>query len=116
MQQRDVRAYLWDIVQGCEAIERYVRGVTFEDYLRDYQVRSSVERQIFILGEAVNKIREQDPLGVHTLGNVDGIIRTRNVLAHLYFAVQHDKVWDMVEVYVPRLHLAAKEWYESTSP
>lgn len=110
MQQRSVRAYLGDILLASDAVESFVRGKTFEDYARDAQLRAAVERQVFILGEAVNRIKAQEPLAVHTLGDVHAIVGARNILAHLYFALQHDKVWNISQVHVPWLRIAAQQW------
>ena len=52
---RDVRAYLWDMQEACERISRYTRVATLDVYMVDDQLRSAVERQLGILGEALNK-------------------------------------------------------------
>jgi len=52
--QRDPRAYLWDAREAAAAILEFVEGKTFEDYARDRLLRSAVERQFEIIGEALN--------------------------------------------------------------
>ena len=72
-----------------------------------------MEREVFVIGEAVNSIRKQEPLAVHVLGDVAGIIEVRNILGHGYFNVKHDKMWTVATMHVPRLRGAAKEWHDS---
>jgi len=51
--QREPRAYLADILESCDAIDAAVVGMRIEDYLGNRLVRSSVEREFTIIGEAV---------------------------------------------------------------
>lgn len=52
--QRDPRAYLWDVREAAGAILEFIAGKTFEDYAGDRLLRSAVERQFEIIGEALN--------------------------------------------------------------
>ena len=51
--QRDERAYLNDIVEACAAIESALSGLDLAAYRADRLVRSAVEREFIIVGEAV---------------------------------------------------------------
>jgi len=53
---RDPRALLWDAKSSGEAIERFLAGKTFDEYLADEVLRSAVERQFAILGEALSQL------------------------------------------------------------
>ena len=112
MPRREAKAYLEDVVEACDAVARYVVGMEYEGYLQDDRTRNAVERCLFVMGEAVNQLRHMEPLEVHTLGDVQGIIDVRNILAHSYFAVKHDLAWDMVVDDVPRLRAAARRWLD----
>ncbi len=50
--QRDHRCYLWDALRAAESVQAFVRGKTFEAFIEDDLVRSAVERQLQIIGEA----------------------------------------------------------------
>ncbi len=52
---------LLDVVDACEAIAEFVAGKTFGDYETDRLLRSAVERQIEIIGEALNKAATLEP-------------------------------------------------------
>jgi uncharacterized protein with HEPN domain len=51
--QRDERAYLSDILESCEAIAAAVRDMDLVAYESSRLVRSAVEREFIIIGEAV---------------------------------------------------------------
>ena len=50
--ERDDNSYLWDMLTAARAVEGFIRGRTDADYLADLMLRSAVERQIEIIGEA----------------------------------------------------------------
>ena len=58
---RDPRALLWDAQASGEAIERFLAGKTFDGYLADEVLRSAMERQFEILGEALSQLDKQRP-------------------------------------------------------
>ena len=51
--RRDARAYLWDAREATDAIARFTRDRTKEDFQQDLMLRSAVERQFEIIGEAL---------------------------------------------------------------
>jgi len=51
----EARKYLRDIQVAAERIERFTRGRGFEQYLADEMLRSAVERQFSIIGEALSR-------------------------------------------------------------
>ena len=50
---RDLRAHLYDIRDACQAIEEFVRNKTYDEYVSDRMLRSAVERQFIVIGEAL---------------------------------------------------------------
>lgn len=56
---RDPRAYLWDARDSADAIAEFVTGRTLNDYLADRMLRSAVERQFEIVGEALLNWKRQ---------------------------------------------------------
>jgi len=47
--------------EATAAIFRFIHGKTFEDYEQDELLRSGIERKFEIIGEALNRIRRDDP-------------------------------------------------------
>ena len=58
---RDPRAYLWDAKKSADAIAEFVRRQTFDDYVADPMLRSAVERQFEIIGEALRRLEKEAP-------------------------------------------------------
>jgi uncharacterized protein with HEPN domain len=93
---RDVSAYLQDIYDACVAIEEVTEAVSLEEY-RDWRaVRSSVEREFIIIGEALRRISVLDERLFLSISNSRAIIDFRNLLAHDYGAVDDDSVFGLV--------------------
>jgi hypothetical protein len=59
--QRDERAYPNDIIEACAAIERALSGLDLAAYRADRLVRSAVEREFIIVGEAVAALSRASP-------------------------------------------------------
>jgi uncharacterized protein with HEPN domain len=80
-----------------------VQGKTLEDYQQDILLRSAVERQLMIVGEALNQaIRLVPDLG-DRISDSRQIISFRNRLVQGYATIAHDIVWDVVSSDVARL-------------
>ena len=59
--RREVLKYLFDIKEACKLLVDFTRGKEFSDYQRDPLLRSAVERQFGIIGEALKQAIEVDP-------------------------------------------------------
>jgi uncharacterized protein with HEPN domain len=51
-------AYLWDILNACEKLEGFIKGLSLDDFLADAKTQSAVERQIEIIGEVAKKLTD----------------------------------------------------------
>ncbi len=99
---REPRAYLHDMREAAALIARFTAGLDFDAYAADPMVRSAVERQFEIIGEALGQLAKLDPEAAARVGGHRRIIAFRNILVHGYAGVDDALVWDMV-----RTHLAA---------
>jgi len=97
-----VKKYLSDILQASELIVFFVEGInSFDDYVTDLKTRSAVERQLAILGEALNKIRAEEV--ELNITNDQKIIGFRKRLIHAYDSIDPSIVWVIVKNYLPEL-------------
>ena len=55
--RREAKAFLWDAAKAADAITEFLRDKKFEDFDRDLMLRSAVERQFEIIGEALTQLR-----------------------------------------------------------
>ena len=100
---RDERAYLADIVESCDAIESAVRGFDVVAYQANRLVRSSVEREFIIIGEAITALSRLAPGAFDRITHARRIVDFRNQLTHEYPTVDDALVWAIVETDVPVL-------------
>ena len=103
MKQPDVRKYLYDIAQACALIERFTEGKNLGDYTSDVMLRSAVERQFEIVGEALNQALSSDPSLGDCITDAPRIIAFRNRLIHGYASVANEVVWGVIERNLPTL-------------
>jgi uncharacterized protein with HEPN domain len=96
------KKYLSDILRAIEMIEQFtLTTVSFNDYLADLKTQSAVERQLGIIGEAVNKFDKIHP--EFTLENARKIVGFRNRLIHTYDAVDSSMIWAILKNHVSPL-------------
>ena len=100
---RDARAYLADIVESCDAITVAVRDLDLARYQGSRLVRSSVEREFIIIGEAAAALARFAPEIFDAITRARRIVDFRNQLTHEYAAVDDALVWAVVEHDVPVL-------------
>jgi uncharacterized protein with HEPN domain len=104
----EARAYLHDIVQATILVDQFQQRKTFDDYLADPLLRSAVERQLEIAGEAVGKLSRVDPTTAAKLTGRRRIIALRNILIHGYAGVDHRVIWNILDQDVPVLQSEAR--------
>jgi len=81
MSQRDVRAYLFDIAEACRLVLEFTRTRSAGDYATDPMLRSAVERQLEIMGEALAQaLRHHPGLLAGRIPEAPRIIAFRNQL------------------------------------
>jgi len=93
---RDTSAYLQDILDACKAIQDVMRGISLDDYRTQRAIRSAVEREFIIIGEALRRVSALDEQLFTSITNSREIIDFRNLLAHQYGAVDDDSVFGLV--------------------
>lgn len=82
---------------------RFHSGLDLTDYEQNVIVQSAVERQLEIVGEAMNRAVRQDAQLDQRVPELRSAIGLRNRLIHGYGTVDHHIVWDIVERKVPEL-------------
>ena len=96
------RKYLFDILRAIELAEEFVRDVPdFAVYQADLKTRSAVERQLGIVGEAVNQLRRGWP--EMQLPNTKQMVDFRNRLIHSYDNIDDVIVWAILKKHLPAL-------------
>jgi len=105
----EIKTWLYDILQSINEIESYYEDKPrkFEEYVSDIKTKRAIERDLEIIGEAVNRILKKDK--EFHLHNAERIISTRNRIIHGYDKVSDDLVWSIVINHLPKLKEEVKK-------
>lgn len=99
---RDVRLYLDDVVEASSRILEYSNAMAFEDFVSNKMAYDAILRNLEIIGEAAKNVpqefREQYP-------DVEWrkMAGLRDVLAHGYFGLEDETLWNIVETQISPL-------------
>ena len=100
---RDPRVLLWDAQEAARTALRFVQGKSLDRFMTDDLLRAGVERQLQIVGEALNRLSKVAPHAAERIPHLQQIIALRNVLVHGYATVDHHNLWNIVTKDVPPL-------------
>ena len=100
---RKLRKYLSDILTSILEIESFMveRPKEYETFCNDTLFRRGVERNIEIMGEAMNQALKLYPNIPVTAARK--IVDTRNFVIHSYDSLKPDILWGIVVNHLPRL-------------
>lgn len=90
---RSPRAYLVDVIDACDAIAAALRKVELSRYESDRLIRSAVEREFILIGEALASLVRLDAALTARISNVRMVVGFRNLLTRDYAAVRDATVW-----------------------
>ncbi len=105
----EAKKYLHDISHAADLLTRFVSARSLTDFENDAMLRSAVERQFEIIGEALAQLARLDPALAERVTECRRIIGFRNILIHGYAEVDPRMVWDIIETKLPRLRLEIGE-------
>lgn len=99
---RDIGLYLADMLEAAQRLQQYLQGIDRAGFGADPRTIDAVIRNLEILGEAAKRVPEAVRQGAAEIDwrKVAGM---RDILAHAYFQVDLDIVWDAAANKVPAL-------------
>jgi uncharacterized protein with HEPN domain len=100
MTARSPALYLSEIVASMEKIERYIAGLSYEEFILSEQTIDAVERNIEKIGEAASAIPDE-VRNRHPEVPWKTIVGLRNKVIHHYFTVDHQVIWQIVTKNIP---------------
>lgn len=77
--QSESPALIWDATRASGRVVEFVSGRSWADYRQDVMLRSAVERQFQIIGEALNRLSKVDPSTAGRVPDLARIVAFRNV-------------------------------------
>jgi uncharacterized protein with HEPN domain len=93
----ETRKYLLDALAAADLIVQFVASKSFEAYCQDAMLRSAVERQFLIIGEALAQMAKYDSETAAKIPDLPRIVAFRNFVIHAYATVDDKVVWGIVE-------------------
>ena len=97
-----IEKYLVDISLALESIDTFIIDTdSYDKYLNDSKTKSAVERQLIIIGEAINKIRKID--SSISITSAKEIVLFRNRVVHAYDSIEDSIVWAILKNHLPIL-------------
>lgn len=107
MTKRNPKLYISDILEAIEKIKEYTEDLSFEEFEKDEKTIDAVVRNFEIIGEAAGNVPEEIKMKYLDVDWRD-MIAMRNILAHEYFQVGLEIIWDTIEEDIPKIKLSMK--------
>ncbi len=106
---------LYDILGAITEIteETDIRGRKFEAMCQDRVYRRFVERNIGIIGEAMNRVLKSYPQ--INVTSARQIVNTRNLVIHSYDSLDNEILWGIVIRHIPILKVEVERLIESAA-
>ena len=98
----EIKVWLSDMKQAIQEINDFLpEGQNFLAFQKDIKTKRAIERNIEIIGEAMNRILKKKP--DFQITNARKIVATRNRVIHGYDSVSEDVIWAIVVQELPKL-------------
>ena len=92
-----IRKLLTDISLSIEEVEEFCKAQSFEDFKADRLLQVAIERELEIIGEALNRLHRIDKENIENrISEYRNIVGLRNIIAHGYDIVDVAVIWDVV--------------------
>ena len=99
--------WLFDIRMSIDEIDSYFldSGKDFFKYRQNLMLKRAVERNLEIIGEAMNRIITRDPSFEEKITNAKAIIGLRNHVIHSYDTISDESIWAILINHLPKLKI-----------
>jgi len=95
--------WLYDIRDAISEIDDFFLDLPkdFDQYRSNNILKRAIERNLEIIGEAVNRILTKDP--DFPIENAKRIIGLRNQIIHAYDSISDENIWAIITKHIPIL-------------
>ena len=101
------RKYLHDILEAVNSIDEFIAESDFIQYQKNKMLKRAVERELEIIGEAMNRLlKENKELKITSSKRIIGM---RNRVIHGYDSIDDGIVWGTIKRHIPALKNEVKE-------
>jgi len=100
--QHSIKMYLFDVLNSIDSIFEYLgQERNFNEYESNKLLRRAVERELEIVGEAINRILKIN--ADIEISNTRRIVDLRNLVIHAYDSVDNVIIWGIIHKDLPLL-------------
>lgn len=97
---KEPTVFLKHILESIEAIEKYIKDLSEEEFLENQEKQDAIIRRLEIIGEAVKNLSDEFK-ETHPETVWNKAMGIRNILIHHYFGIDLEIVWDTVTKSLP---------------
>jgi uncharacterized protein with HEPN domain len=101
--QRDLCAYLHDVLAAADAISNFVADLNYDAFGSADLLQSGVKHKLEIIGEALKQASRYFPGSLDSVTEAKFAIGLRDRIAHGYFSVDPQIIWDTIQNDLPLL-------------
>jgi len=97
--------WLFDVKIAIAEIDSYFENseMDFFKYRENLMLKRAVERDLEIIGEAINRIIKKDSSFENKITNAKSIIGLRNQVIHAYDSISDENIWSILIIHLPKL-------------
>jgi len=108
--------WLYDIKMSVDEINSYFEKEEkdFFKYQNNLMLKRAVERNLEIIGEAINRIITREESLNNKITNAKAIIGLRNQVIHAYDSISDEIIWSIIINYLPKLEIEISNLIAST--
>lgn len=99
--------WLFDVKMSIDEIDHFFENKekNFFEYRANVMLKRAIERNLEIIGEAVNRIITRDHLFTEKITNAKAIVGLRNQVIHSYDNVSDENIWSILIHHLPKLKI-----------
>jgi uncharacterized protein with HEPN domain len=102
MSERSAELLVEDMLEAVDRIQTYTRSIDLAAFMDDDMKVDAVLRNLQVLGEAAGRV-PAEVRGLFPEIEWSRIVRSRHIVVHHYFGVDHEIIWRIIEVHLPPL-------------
>lgn len=97
--------WLFDVKMSIDEINEFFNNDErdFLKYRNNLMLKRAVERNLEIIGEAINRIITRDDSYLEKISNAKAIIGLRNHVIHAYDNISDENIWSILINHLPKL-------------
>jgi uncharacterized protein with HEPN domain len=107
--------WLFDVKSSIDEIDSYFvnEKTDFFEYRKNSMRKRAVERNLEIIGEAINRITKTDPTFSTKITDAVPIIGLRNQVIHAYDNISDETIWAILTNHLPKLKIEIGQLLET---